>query len=205
MRPVLLTGVLCPSSLISFASVDRRRAASACSSALSSASRCSDLPSALLVPRTCCPLPGNWDVLAPYATGKTSDPATFNPVKLNTTQWMESITALGANIAILTAKHGCGFTLWPTKAVLPDGSPYGYSVGTPRAAIQRDVLREFVDSADAAGVGVAKEFASPGPDSVPHHCVGDTGVPAAWGCSRVIRSPRRLGLQPRHQVPEVLC
>jgi alpha-L-fucosidase len=95
----------------------------------------------------------NWDVKAPYATGKTSDPATFDPMLLNTTQWMESITALGANIAILTAKHGCGFCLWPTKATLPDGSPYGYSVGAEGAAIQRDVLQEFVDSANAAGVG----------------------------------------------------
>jgi hypothetical protein len=74
-------------------------------------------------------------------------------VKLNTTQWMDSITGLGANIAILTAKHGCGFTLWPTKSKLPDGSPYGYSVGSKGAAIQSDVLRQFVDSANAAGVG----------------------------------------------------
>lgn len=95
----------------------------------------------------------NWDVKAPYATGKTRDPATFNPVKLNTTQWFDSINALGANIAILTAKHGCGFLLWPTAATLPDGSAYGYNVGAKGAAIQRDVLREFVDAADAAGVG----------------------------------------------------
>lgn len=100
----------------------------------------------------CCDA-GNWNVKAPYATGKTSDPATFNPVKLNTTQWMESITALGANIAILTAKHGCGFCLWPTSAKLPSGIPYGYNVGAKGAAVERDVLREFVDSANAAGVG----------------------------------------------------
>jgi hypothetical protein len=66
---------------------------------------------------------------------------------------MESITNLGANIAILTAKHGCGFGLWPTKSKLPDGSPYGYNVGAEGAAIQYDVLREFVNSANAAGVG----------------------------------------------------
>ena len=99
----------------------------------------------------CCD-PSNWDVLAPYATGKTSDPATFNPVKLNTTQWFESITGLGANIAILTAKHGCGFTLWPTKSTLPDGSPYNYDVGA-KHALGRDVLSEFVASANSAGVG----------------------------------------------------
>ena len=104
----------------------------------------------------CCDA-GNWDVKAPYATGKTSDPATFNPVKLNTTQWFDSINALGANIAVLTAKHGCGFGLWPTKTVLPDGSPYGYDVGAPNAAKlpvpNNDVLGSFVASAKANGVG----------------------------------------------------
>ena len=97
---------------------------------------------------------GNWDVQAPChgsscPAGKTRDPATFAPVKLNTSQWMDSITALGSTIAILTAKHGCGFTLWPTNATLPDGSSYSYHV-QPRYG---DVLRQFVDSADAYDVG----------------------------------------------------
>jgi alpha-L-fucosidase len=65
---------------------------------------------------------------------------------------MASVTALGANIAILTAKHGCGFTLWPTQSTLPDGAKYGYDVAAP-GALNRDVLQEFVDSANAAGVG----------------------------------------------------
>jgi alpha-L-fucosidase len=94
----------------------------------------------------------NWNVKAPYATGKTSDPATFNPKLLNASQWFDSITALGANVAVLTAKHGCGFLLWPSKSKLPDGSPYGYDVGAP-GALGRDVLAEFVAAADAAGVG----------------------------------------------------
>ena len=97
---------------------------------------------------------GNWDVQAPChgsscPAGKTRDAATFAPVKLNTSQWMDSITALGSTIAILTAKHGCGFTLWPTNATLPDGSSYSYHV-QPRYG---DVLRQFVDSADAYDVG----------------------------------------------------
>jgi hypothetical protein len=54
---------------------------------------------------------GNWDVKAPYAAGKTRDAATFYPAKLNTSQWMESITALGADIAILTAKPGSWLTV----------------------------------------------------------------------------------------------
>ena len=72
---------------------------------------------------------------------------------------MESITNLGANIAILTAKHGCGFTLWPTKAKLPDGGNYGYDVGVP-GAFGRDVLQEFVDSANQAGVGYGFYYVS---------------------------------------------
>lgn len=95
----------------------------------------------------------NWDTVAPYAAGKTRDPATFNPQKLNTTQWMESVTSLGANIAVLTAKHGCGFALWPSNATFLDGRPYNYSVGIPGASIQYDVLKKFVDSAQVAGVG----------------------------------------------------
>eukprot|EP00929_Paragymnodinium_shiwhaense_P002126 TRINITY_DN102321_c0_g1_i1.p1 TRINITY_DN102321_c0_g1~~TRINITY_DN102321_c0_g1_i1.p1 ORF type:complete len:494 (+),score=95.62 TRINITY_DN102321_c0_g1_i1:103-1584(+) len=104
----------------------------------------------------------NWDVLAPYATGKTRDPATFNPKKLNTTQWFDSISALNAGIAVLTAKHGCGFLLWPTNATIEASErnngtahmePYGYNVGAKGAAIERDVAREFVESAKQAGVG----------------------------------------------------
>jgi len=55
-------------------------------------------------------------------------PTSFQPTALNTTQWMESILALGAKEAVLTAKHGCGFCIWPTQVKLPDGSPYYYNV-----------------------------------------------------------------------------
>ena len=89
---------------------------------------------------------GNWDVVAPYADGPSRDPATFKPTALNTSQWMESVVGLGASIAVLTAKHGCGFLLWPTRSTLPDGSPFNYNTKT-------DVLQEFVDAAKAHGVG----------------------------------------------------
>jgi alpha-L-fucosidase len=88
----------------------------------------------------------NWNDHAPYAVGPTSDPTTFQPRLLNTTQWFDSITGLGAKIAILTAKHGCGFCLWPTRSKMPDGTPYGYHASD-------DVLGQFVQSANAAGVG----------------------------------------------------
>jgi alpha-L-fucosidase len=90
--------------------------------------------------------PDNWNDRAPYATGPTSDPATFQPRLLNTTQWFDSIAGLGAKIAVLTAKHGCGFCLWPTRSTMPDGAPYGYHSSV-------DVVQQFVDSARAAGVG----------------------------------------------------
>mmetsp|Transcript_3393 Transcript_3393/g.7325 ORF Transcript_3393/g.7325 Transcript_3393/m.7325 type:complete len:199 (+) Transcript_3393:172-768(+) len=64
----------------------------------------------------------NWNKVAEGATGPTSDPGTFRPKLLNTTQWFDSINALGAKIAVLTAKHGCGFLLWPTNASLPPSS-----------------------------------------------------------------------------------
>jgi hypothetical protein len=51
---------------------------------------------------------------------------------------------------------GCGFLLWPSESTLPDGSPYGYGVGAVAnnsAVFPRNVLREFVDAADVAGVG----------------------------------------------------
>ena len=36
----------------------------------------------------------------------SSNPATFNPTKLNVSNWVESMKALGAKEAVLTAKHG---------------------------------------------------------------------------------------------------
>jgi alpha-L-fucosidase len=43
-----------------------------------------------------CPVPG---VLP--------DVKLFNPTQLNTDQWLQSITALGAKYAVLVAKHMC--------------------------------------------------------------------------------------------------
>ena len=64
-------------------------------------------------------------------TGSCSpDPSTFNPTKLDTDQWAESFEAFGVREAVLVAKHGCGFVTWPTKAKMPDGSTYNYSVAS---------------------------------------------------------------------------
>ena len=94
----------------------------------------------------------NWNQKASYAAGLTSDPYTFAPSKLNTTQWADVMLALGAKGAILTAKHGCGHLLWPTKTKLPNGSTYPYSVGTSKSFIKGDVLAMFQASMSSAGI-----------------------------------------------------
>ena len=48
--------------------------------------------------------------------GSHPDPSTFNPTELDTDQWMETASKLGAKYAVLVAKHGSGFSLWPTEA-----------------------------------------------------------------------------------------
>ena len=81
--------------------------------------------------------------------GPLGDPRTFSPSKLNTSQWASVAKRLGAKHAVLTAKHGCGFLLWPTKTTLPSGRKYGYDVGFGMGV---DVLRKFVDSFVRVGI-----------------------------------------------------
>eukprot|EP00961_Rhodomonas_salina_P076462 1026725-Rhodomonas_salina.2 len=92
----------------------------------------------------------NWNQRASYAVGPTSDPATFNPAKLNISNWVESIVNVGAKHAVLTAKHGCGFLLWPTKVTLPDGRPYRYDVSS---SFGRNVVQEFSETMALHGLG----------------------------------------------------
>ena len=77
-----------------------------------------------------------------------SRPESFAPTLLDTDNWAASLQALGVPTALLTAKHGCGFALWPTTATLPDGSPYGYSVPA-----DLNVVRRFADSMERHGIG----------------------------------------------------
>ena len=80
----------------------------------------------------------------------SSDPNSFAPSSLNVSNWVESMIALGAHEAVLTAKHGCGFYLWDTNVTLPDGSRYAYHVNVSRYG---DVLRAFTNTLTRAGIG----------------------------------------------------
>lgn len=93
--------------------------------------------------------PGCNDSNWPGAAG-SSNPNSFAPSALNISQWVESMQAVGATEAVLTAKHGCGFYLWNTSVLLPNGEPYPYHVNL---TTHGDILRQFADATAAAGIG----------------------------------------------------
>ena len=78
----------------------------------------------------------------------SSNPASFAPTNLNVSNWVVSMKAIGATHGVLTAKHGCGFLLWPPTTTLPDGSPYTYHVPS-----NMNVLEIFSTTMAAAGLG----------------------------------------------------
>jgi alpha-L-fucosidase len=68
------------------------------------------------------------------------DAATFNPTDLNTDQWLEAAQKLGATYAVLVAKHGSGFSLWPTES-------HEYSVeNSPWKDGKGDIVKDFIAS-----------------------------------------------------------
>jgi alpha-L-fucosidase len=92
----------------------------------------------------------NWNGCEPGGGCNSSDPASFAPSALDTDQWVDSMVALGVTEAVLTAKHGCGFYLWPSNVSLPDGRRYPYRVVE---SLYGDVLGRFVASTSARGIG----------------------------------------------------
>ena len=92
----------------------------------------------------------------------SGNPAFFDPYLLDTDQWARVFSRLGAKHAVLTAKHGCGFLLWPSEVpivVTRDDATtmslsYTYGVGRNESAIHYDVLDRFVKSMRSANLGV---------------------------------------------------
>ncbi len=70
----------------------------------------------------------------------------FNPVRLDTDQWVRAAVAAGAKYAVLVAKHCIGFTLWPSKAY-----PYGVAQSPWRGG-KGDIVADFIASCKKYGV-----------------------------------------------------
>lgn len=80
----------------------------------------------------------------------------FDPALLNTDQWMDSITALGAKYATLVAKHNCGFTTWPSQVKFQtrDNTTISYNYTIAQSPVAgEDVVKSFIDSAKKYGIG----------------------------------------------------
>lgn len=78
--------------------------------------------------------------------GTHPDASVFNPSDLNTDQWLETASKLGAKYAVLVAKHCSGFSLWPTEA-------HDYSVkNSPWKEGKGDVVADFIASCKKFGI-----------------------------------------------------
>jgi len=67
---------------------------------------------------------------------KPADPNIYNPVKLDTDQWLEAAKAMDAKYAVFVAKHCTGFLSWQSNAY-----PYGVKQTSWRGATALLLLR----------------------------------------------------------------
>lgn len=82
-----------------------------------------------------------------HGTGH-EDPSIFNPLGLNTTQWVNVAAEAGISLMILTAKHHDGFCLWPSKYTKHSVISSMWQSG------KGDVVKEFVNAATHKGIDV---------------------------------------------------
>jgi len=68
------------------------------------------------------------------------DPNRYNPVKLDTDQWLEAAKAIGAKYAVFVAKHSTSFLQWQSNAW-----PYGVKQSSWRNG-KGDVVKDFIAS-----------------------------------------------------------
>jgi len=84
-------------------------------------------------------------------TGETkprtpADVNIYNPVKLDTDQWLETARAMGAKYAVFVAKHCTGFLSWQSNAY-----PYGVKQTSWRDG-KGDVVKDFISSCEKYGI-----------------------------------------------------
>ncbi len=78
--------------------------------------------------------------------GTHPDASVFSPTELDTDQWLETASKLGAKYAVLVAKHCSGFSLWPTEA-------HDYSVkNCPWKDGKGDIVADFIASCKKYGI-----------------------------------------------------
>ena len=78
--------------------------------------------------------------------GTHPDASTFNPTQLDTDQWLEAASKLGARYAVLVAKHCSGFSLWPTAM-------HDYSIkNSPWKNGEGDIVADFIASCKKYGI-----------------------------------------------------
>lgn len=75
-----------------------------------------------------------------------ADPDIFNPVNLDTDQWIAAAKACGARFAIITASHETGFRLWQS-----DVNPFSVKA-LKWGDGKRDIVGEFIESCRSAGI-----------------------------------------------------
>lgn len=75
--------------------------------------------------------------------GYSPDPSVFDPTELDTDQWLEAAVKAGVKYAVLVAKHGTGFALFPSQA-------NEYHVGN--SPCRTDIVKSFVQSCKKYGV-----------------------------------------------------
>lgn len=99
-----------------------------------------------------------------WGSGHT-DPTTFNPTKLNASQWIRVAKDSGFSRVIITAKHHDGFCLWPS-----DYTDYSVRSSYWRNG-EGDVVSDLAAAAKDAGVGMGIYLS---PWDRHEHCYGKT-------------------------------